>query len=378
MTDATVDAPLDLGRAWRRAKLPVVLAVLFLATAVFIAIVRNAPPQRPLDPRDASPVGSRALAELLGGRGVTVVPTADPASVDAAGTVFVPDPGSLTGGSLSRLAGSVAELVVVAPGPRELAALDVDAHAAGGADGTLFARCAFAPAYVAGPVEYDGPLYAGPDAGESCYASGSAAGLLVVDRDDGRTVVFGSADTFTNRLLDDEGDAALALGLLETRPTLTWLLPQPPTRGAADGRQKGLLDLLPERLLWALLMLVVTAGVVALWRARRLGAVVVEPLPVVVRATETVEGRARLLRTARARDTAATALREASLARLRDLLGLGADASPTAVVEATATRTGRSGGDVQRLLFGAPPSDDATLVRLANELTGLEESVRRT
>jgi hypothetical protein len=117
---------------------------------------------------------------------------------------------------------------------------------------------------------------------------------------------------------------------------------------------------------------------VALWRGRRLGPVVVEPLPVVVRATETVEGRARLLRAARARGTAAAALREASVARLSDVLGAGTAASPPVVVDAVCRRTGRTSGEVEALLFGDAPGDDAGLVRLANDLDGLEESVRRT
>ena len=50
----------------------------------------------------------------------------------------------------------------------------------------------------------------------------------------------------------------------------------------------------------------------ALWQARRLGPVVAERLPVVVRAAETVEGRGRLYRARRARDRAAAALRAAS------------------------------------------------------------------
>jgi hypothetical protein len=382
VADPALDVPVDLRAAWQRTRLPLLLVLLLLGLAVATAVIRNAPPQRPLDPRDASPVGSRALAELLRGRGVTV-DAVRPEAVEAvmaggATSVFVPDPGGLTRSQLTALAASTADLVVVAPTARALAALGIDARPADETgDTTLRATCAFPAASVAGPVRFAGVLYDGDDTDDGCYTNGVGVGLFADDRTTGRTVVFGSPETFTNRWLDDEGDAALALGLLGAQPELTWLLPVPPTQAPA-GARRGLLDLLPDRLLWALLMLVVTMVFVALWRARRLGPVVVEPLPVVVRATETVEGRARLLRAARARDTAAAALRAASVARLRDLLGSGLDATPAAVIEAVARRTGRSGGGVERLLFGAAPADDATLVRLANELTELEESVRRT
>jgi hypothetical protein len=225
-------------------------------------------------------------------------------------------------------------------------------------------------------VRFTGRVYRTTASLTRCYAGGGAAGLLVQSRAGARTVVFGSASTFVNKRLADNGDAALAVGLLTGRPHLVWLLPQPPTVAPADAQRKGIIELLPDRLLWALLQLAVVVVIIALWRARRLGPVVVEPLPVVVRAAETVEGRARLLRAARARGTAATALRAATITRLRELFGIGTDAGAAALVDGVARRTGQPGGDVEALLYGAAPPDDAALVRLADDLDRVERSVR--
>jgi hypothetical protein len=181
----------------------------------------------------------------------------------------------------------------------------------------------------------------------------------------------------TNARLGDEGDAALALGLLSSRPQLVWLLPRPPTQSPADSRHKGLLSLLPARLLWALLQVVVVVVLVGLWRGRRIGPVVAEPLPVIVPAAETVRGRARLLRAARARGAAAHELRTATIRRLGEVLGLGPQPAPAAVVAATATRSGRAGTEVEALLYGAEPRDDASLVTLAAALDNVESAVRR-
>jgi hypothetical protein len=115
----------------------------------------------------------------------------------------------------------------------------------------------------------------------------------------------------------------------------------------------------------------------ALWRARRLGPVVAEPLPVVVRAAETVEGRARLYRRSGARGQAAGALRAGVISRLRSQVGLPRGPRPEAVVDAVSSRTGRPAPDVHRLLYGAAPPDDAALVRLADDLDALEREVRR-
>ncbi len=122
--------------------------------------------------------------------------------------------------------------------------------------------------------------------------------------------------------------------------------------------------------------------VIGFWRARRLGPVVTEPLPVVVRAAETVLGRARLYAAARARDTAAAALREGSRTRLAALVHLDAHAAPEALVAAVADRTGERPEAVAALLFAGAGDGgygaDAALVRLADELDRLEKKTKET
>ena len=118
--------------------------------------------------------------------------------------------------------------------------------------------------------------------------------------------------------------------------------------------------------------LVLVVVVLALWRARRLGRVVPEPLPVVVRASETTEGRGRVYRAARARGTAADALRVAARARLSTRLGQPDQAGLLAV---TAERSSRGAAAVEALLYGPDPSDDDALVRLADELDTLIREV---
>jgi hypothetical protein len=131
---------------------------------------------------------------------------------------------------------------------------------------------------------------------------------------------------------------------------------------------KSLNDLVPTWLKLAVLQLLVTAGVLALWRARRLGAVVTEPLPVVVRAAEAVEGRSRLYRASRSRATAAEALRAGARDRLARRLGLGPESSRQSLVAAVAAHCGQDAAAIDALLYGAAPSGDAALVELADDL----------
>jgi len=377
MTATSIEAPLDLRAVWLRWRWPAALVALVLAAGVLLAAIENAPPQRPLDPRDASPVGARALAELLRQRGVTVTPVTTVPEGAAATTIFVPDPQSLPGHELARLNQTAANVVVVAPGARELTALGVDARPVTQVrEMTVDPRCTLPTATIAGNIRFSGAVYAPGPRVASCYPAGGGSGLLALARADHFVAIVGSSRVWTNGRLGDNGDAALALGLLSTQPTLEWVLPRPPTQSPADRSHKSLVRLLPHRLLWALLQLLVVVLLVALWRARRLGPVVGEPLPVVVPSAETVRGRARVLRAARARGAAAAELRTATVRRIEDALGLGHDAPPAAVVEGVTAHTDRSSGEIESLLFGPEPHDDASLVTLANALDDLELTMK--
>lgn len=131
---------------------------------------------------------------------------------------------------------------------------------------------------------------------------------------------------------------------------------------------------------WALLQLFIAALIAALWRARRLGPVVAEQLPVAVRAAEATEGRARLYRRARARTRAAEALRGATRNRLAPLVGIPPSQAdePDILATAVAARLTDPAIDVRTLLHGAPPPDDAALLRLADDLDALERSIFST
>jgi len=118
---------------------------------------------------------------------------------------------------------------------------------------------------------------------------------------------------------------------------------------------------------------------------------VTEPLPVVVRAGETVLGRARLYAAAHARATAAEAIRAGSRARLATLVHLDPAAAPQALITAVASRAGADPAVIASILYAGlyagggyrPPGagagageSDAGLVRLASDLDRLEYHVR--
>src|SRR5690606_36744381 len=95
-----------------------------------------------------------------------------------------------------------------------------------------------------------------------------------------------------------------------------------------------LATLTPKWVTPAILLLLLAGVVAGIARGQRFGPLVTETLPVTVRASETMHGRARL--TAKAGDSAhaAAALRDGALRRLAARLGLTARSTAVEVADA--------------------------------------------
>ncbi|MGW3290049.1 DUF4350 domain-containing protein [Streptomyces sp. NPDC001002] len=380
-------------QVWTRARGIALGVVLLLVTAVVIAVIRSDARHGTLDPRSVDPYGSRAVAELLADRGVStrLVTTLGEARAAAAPdtTLLIAAPDLLTERQQNQLhastAGSGGRTVLVASGSASVERLapGVTADPATSLDSTLSPRCALPAARTAGPADTGGIRYTTTHLGaDECYPSERLATLLRIPDTSGNgdTVVLGAPDILFNDRLDDQGNASLALQLLGSRPHLVWYLPSLSDISATDSGEKGLFDLLPSGWLWGTLQLFVAALLAALWRARRLGPLVPERLPVAIRASETVEGRARLYRKANARDRASAALRSTTRTRLAPLVGVPvtqAHSPETLLPALSAHLHGDGQTTLQSLLFGPPPSDDTALIALADQLDALEREVRR-
>ncbi|RZB17279.1 DUF4350 domain-containing protein [Streptomyces sp. F001] len=380
-------------QVWTRTRGVALALVLLLAAAVAIALLRSDTHRGSLDPRSADPQGSRAVAELLAERGVStrVVTTLDAARAAAApdATLLVAVPDLLTDRQQTVLRSTIAEsggrTVLVAAGSSSVEQLapGVTADPATSLESTLVPNCDFPAAQRAGTADTGGLRYTTIhlDA-DQCYPSERLATLIRVPdaSGDGDTVVLGAPDILVNDRLDEQGNASLALQLLGSRPHLVWYLPSLSDASAADqDDDQTLFELLPSGWLWGTLQLFVAAALAALWRARRLGPLVPEKLPVAIRASETVEGRARLYRKANAHDRAAAALRSTTRTRLAPLVGVPVAQAhaPEALLPALSAHLHGDRQSLHTLLFGPPPSDDAALIALADQLDALEREVRR-
>ncbi|MBT2224641.1 DUF4350 domain-containing protein [Nonomuraea sp. NEAU-A123] len=369
---------------WRASRLIVLLGALIVLAAVFSVLLKpDTRPPRHLDPADASLAGSMALAELLRDRGVTVdrVDSAEAAVAKATGAA----PGDrlllITDASYvdpRALAGIQGDRVIA----DNLFTLDELAPAVRPVRGAARERsrepdCSLPAAKAAGSAFIGDSAFTGPAGSTGCYPWSDGWTLVSYPNAGGTTTVLGSAEFMTNQRLSEDGNAALALNLLGSAKAVTWLVaPETPPVGELPGEAgQSMYDLMPASIPWAVLMTVITVLLVAFWRGRRLGPVVIERLPVVVRAAETVEGRGRLYRARRARGRAADSLRAGTIDRLTPRLGLGSGSGRHELVAAVAVRTGQDAQEVGAALYGPAPADDAGLVALAGYLDFIERTV---
>ena len=336
----------------------------------------------PLSVSNAGPEGARAVSQILGRHGVSVnsvetFSAAMDALADRPGsTLLLYDRnGFLDESQLSELTSEAGRLVVVTPRLNTLGALRSEISQAGVVPDTaptLEPGCGLPEAEAAGTVSGEsGFLY---DGGTICYRPpGTSAGLLA-STDGGVLTVLGSTAVVSNSGLARYGHAALALRMLGSSRDLVWYLPGLSDMNPAES-SRTLDDLAPPWVHFLGPWLAFVAALAIAWRGRRLGPLVFEPLPVVVKAVETAEGRARLYHDSHAVDRARDNLRAGTLVRLAKELRLGSDAATDDVADAAARHLGRPAAEITELLR-EHPRNETRLVQWSQELEKLENEVR--
>jgi hypothetical protein len=380
-----------------------------VALGLLLVVLLALSAQRPtadLDPEGTGPEGARALAEVLRQQGVEVevvrsIDALEEADPGKDTTVFVGDPTNLGAGAAVRLAAAsslASRLVLVSVDSDQLSDIGLPVEAFGGGGLDLVAGCDSEVVHAGDVVSaWDGRYLLTDDAGgaRSCFVLPSddgppdepdpdaAFGAALVQLDATaalpETVVAGLGPAWTNENIAQGSNAGPAVRALGSTPRLVWYQP-----GTADALAPGSggVATTDDRSVWppwtapAIALLLATVVFLAIARGRRLGRLVREPLPVVVRAIETTESRGRLYRRAGDRARAAAVLRSGTTERLTRRLALGRGAGRGAVVHAAALATGRPAGELADILFGPAPPDDAALIHLAQQLTDLEERVR--
>lgn len=382
---------------------------LLLALVALLVVTSRPSDYTPLSTENSTDTGTRALAQILREHHVEVTQfsrlsrarVADPART----TVVIANPELLTPGQLDSLADYPGDLVLLGADDAAFAALGLPLE-------TSFeflpevaaAACADPDAQAAGEARVDFLGVRGTGAGDPvvCFTQRDGVGAMARVEDGARTVtVIASTDIVTNGSLADLGHAALALRVTGRHPDVAWYVADGfdptlltwagddaagggtgDTPGEGAGREtlselEASPDFLPPGTGTALYALALALIFAAVWRGRRFGALVREPLPVVVRSSEATRGRARLYRRARATGRSAAALRGAAALRIARRIGVPRTASREDLVDGIRRATGRPAADIDSLLYGPPPADDSALMTLLTALDALESEVHR-
>jgi hypothetical protein len=421
---------------WLRLVLPAGVVLLLVLGSVVVYEIEEPNPGDAayLSPVSTAGIGAKRLADRLTARGITVeraTRTSDAlvsaARGDATLLVTAPDLVHHFYLRMLKLMPSSTRVVLVNPGGSTLVR---GLLPFGVADTTVATRvvapgCAVPMAREAGVAAVLHTSYGVLRAGEldaatpeyRCYGGG----LVSARRGGVELVAVGAADPFRNDRGREHGNATLADALLTAAPRLVWLdvhrrepqpgyvdnpalasqAPAPPSLGpgspdpdfplagggtypepglsgggegsAPGGRGNPVWQAFPPWAYPAAALVALALVLLALARARRLGTPVTEPLPIAVRATETVEGRGRLYQRAKARGSVLETLQGAARERLRVLTEVGADRAE--LVAAVAAHSGWTPDVVEDALYGPAPADDKELVRAATTLDRLLQAV---
>ncbi|MDP3949824.1 DUF4350 domain-containing protein [Microbacterium sp.] len=359
----------------------VAIAALVIVFALFVgSITTSAPGARgALDPESADESGALALAELLRDQGIEITVTRTRAeatvALDADSTLVMADPFALSDQAVEDLVAPADRTVILSSASRLLRILDLGENAPAAFDADVSAQCDLPELANVGTVRPD--RFFTPAAGVTgCYTDADgAAGLLVDDSGDRRVALIQGSALFSNEHLADNGNAALGLALLGQGDHVVWYVPSFEDSDIEAQSTDTLATLTPPWVTPAILLLLLAGVVAGISRGQRFGPLVAETLPVTVRASETMHGRARL--TAKAADAAhaAEALRDGSLRRLAARLGLTTRSTPSEIADAASDRLRIPRGSLHQLLAGALPANDSELIDSARRLAELEAAV---
>ncbi|MFD5225039.1 DUF4350 domain-containing protein [Microbacterium sp. NPDC058342] len=330
-----------------------------------------------LNPDGPGPAGAKALAELARDQGSDIDITRS--RLDAAGaldpetTLVMTDPYTLSDQAVLDLIDRADRVVLLGGSARMLRLLELGEDVPGEA-GRVQAGCGVPEFADVGVIEAERMFLPAPGV-DGCFRVESGASAVLRTTADARmvTLVEGT-HLFSNDALAENGNAALGLALLAQTDRIVWYVPNfQDSDLSVDEDSLG--DLTPEWVTPAILLLMIAGFAAIWWRGRRFGPLVAESLPVTVRASETMQGRARL--TARAADAphAGEAIRTGTVTRLAARLALGPRSTAQEVADAASDRLRIPRTSLYDLLAGSAPQSDNELIDLARRLAELETAV---
>lgn len=337
------------------------------------------------DPRNLGRTGTAAMASLVESEGIEVTVSTDTHAPQATSTTTL----VLSGRGLTQdqfqaaLSANPSSVVLVGFDAVTLTRVGLPVSSTSAKGSALREpTCDQGDARATGTIVLDGSVGYDPTGHDdrlkrTCYPVGDGEGYGLLEYElRGITVLVVAGGLSNGEIGTDngevQGNAALGMHLLGHQPRLTWWV-VPLTQAPSDPTTPTGPSLVPSRFVMALVASIPVLVVVAIWRGRRLGPLMTERLPVVVPASETVEGHGRLYHRINATTTAAGHLRAGTLRRLARRWGTS---DPDRLVEIVSDLSALSPEAVSAALTGPLPTTETDLWRLKHTLASIEQEAR--
>jgi hypothetical protein len=387
-TTASVSKPLMRKRP--RWVTPLIVVGVLLAATLAMTLLNPAGQGNTdeLDPANPGYSGAQGLAHVLSDHGVSVTVVRSQRelldeTIDGTSTVVITHDLRLSGRTARAAlahAASAASVILLDPDPEVTKGmgLPVESHLTDLTD--VAAACTVVAVGEDFRLALAGRAYTTTGSGSgttSCFPDKSGGGALVsLPGAAGRppVILLGDDTLISNGTILDSDNAAIALHLFGQTDRLIWYVPSLADIAPSESSSR---SIAPAWFGPGLALATSAVVFLCLWRGRRLGRLVTEPLPVIVRAVETTESRGRMYRKSRDRTRALAVLQLATRRRLTAYLGLSASSTVSSVAAAAAAVSGRSYHDALDLLSSSAVHDDSSLLELANNLIALEKEVHR-
>lgn len=326
-----------------------------------------------LAPDHPGPDGAGAVTEVLRDHDIEVIQTssrADAQQSAGGATLVVGNTRMLSDKAFEQLISTADIVVLIDPSATQLDTA-MGAERAGFAGSAVASACSD-PRFSDIKTAAIGSLYSGE---RGCFPSGDGYGLLISELD-GRTMfAVDGTHVLANSEISQQGNAALSLRLLSQRDRVIWYVPSAENSDLAGNDAPTLGSLTPRWVTPVIVLLFATALAAIWWRGRRIGPLVLERLPVTVKLTETLEGRAKLYAKGRDHAHAASILRRNTIRVIARAVGLGASAPVQAVSDAASALLGLNPSETLATLGGSAPHTDAELMQLSDRLIQLESAI---
>ena len=341
------------------------------ALVVVVLIVGGSGDSGPAyDPRSVAPDGARGVVETLERLGAMVDLDRSVPNPSATTALMLRDRLTVEDEDAVRTWVQAGGVLVVADVNSRLAAQAVGFTNApvGGRPTILRGRCTIEVLAETTELTLNGRLL--NTAGRtSCFGDANSAFVVAESVVQGTIVTIGSPDLFINAELDDDDAAVVAVNLLA--PTggdahVSFLGPS-----VVDFGDEAITDLVPPRVWNAVFQMLAAFLLYSLYRSRRLGGVVPEPVPVHIEGSELVLKAGLLSERAKDPGSAAQVLQTDLVHRIRVALSVPATATDADVATRVADRTGHTPAEVEHGLYGLVATDPE-LVQTAQLLHTLD------